>query len=160
MLFSALYEQLTMLEQLIEKLSPDQFTHKVAELGDASIGQHTRHVIELLRCALGGYEEGVVDYDNRFRDLRIENDKDFASNCINDLKQKVEQPNKLLIIKSRGILDDEPELIPSTYYREILYNIEHIIHHLALIKVGLRCLSLDIVDENFGVAYATIAYRQ
>ena len=49
----------------------------------------------------------------------------------------------------------------TTYFREIIYNTEHTIHHLALIKVALIEMQLiDLVDDSFGMAYATIKYKK
>jgi hypothetical protein len=50
--------------------------------------------------------------------------------------------------------------IPSNYYREIAYNLEHTIHHMALIRVGINEVSMIELPQDFGVAYSTIKYRQ
>jgi hypothetical protein len=41
----------------------------------------------------------------------------------------------------------------------MVYNTEHAIHHLALIKVALIEMQLQVIDENFGMAYSTIKYK-
>ena len=51
-------------------------------------------------------------------------------------------------------------MVTSTYNREIVYNIEHAVHHMALIKVALKELEVEFVNEEFGVAYATVQYRR
>ena len=50
--------------------------------------------------------------------------------------------------------------IDSNYYRELLYNLEHCIHHQALIKVAVLKNENLKVDANFGVARSTIEYRK
>jgi hypothetical protein len=62
-----------------------------------------------------------------------------------------------MIVESENELQENK--VSTTYHREIVYNTEHIIHHLALIKVALIEMKLNIVDENFGMAYATIKYN-
>ena len=57
------------------------------------------------------------------------------------------------------IVDGEELLIETNYNRELLYNLEHCIHHQALIKVALLQSESITVDANFGVARSTIEYR-
>ena len=49
--------------------------------------------------------------------------------------------------------------VNTTYFREVVYNTEHTIHHLALIKVALLEMNLDLVNHDFGMAYSTIQYQ-
>jgi len=50
--------------------------------------------------------------------------------------------------------------IPSNYYRELAYNLEHTIHHMALIRVGVNEVSSIELPVEFGVAYSTVKYRK
>lgn len=50
--------------------------------------------------------------------------------------------------------------IQSNYYRELLYNLEHCVHHQALIKVAVLQFENILIDDNFGVARSTIEYRK
>jgi len=49
--------------------------------------------------------------------------------------------------------------VTTTYFREIVYNTEHAIHHLALIKVALIEMNLDVVADDFGMAYSTMKFK-
>jgi len=42
----------------------------------------------------------------------------------------------------------------------MMYNLEHIIHHQALIKVAINQLSDFVVSDSFGVAPSTLQYRK
>jgi hypothetical protein len=46
-------------------------------LSSATIGEHTRHVIEMFQCLLNNYESGVVNYDERARDIVLQTDTNF-----------------------------------------------------------------------------------
>ena len=51
-------------------------------------------------------------------------------------------------------------MVESTLERELVYNIEHAVHHMAMIKIGLRQIAPEIlIDKNFGVAQSTVNNR-
>lgn len=160
MIFLQLSQQLQLLRKLLLNLSDGQFTNKVAHLGNSSIGGHTRHVIELLQCAIDGYSTGEVDYVNRKRNLLLETDRMLAQSVLQQLDGLIKVPDRqlsLVVEQIEGAI--ELTNVNTTYYREVVYNTEHTIHHLALIKVAIIEMKLDIVDNDFGMAYSTIKYQ-
>ena len=66
--------------------------------------------------------------------------------------------NKTVVLQQ--IIDGEELRIDSNYFRELLYNLEHCIHHQALIKVAVLQLEHLQIDADFGVARSTIEYRK
>lgn len=127
-------------------------------LSDATIGQHTRHVIELYQCLLAGYEGGLVNYDDRKRNKLYENDKDLAIAVIKEIQDDLERADKPLVVVCGS--HEHAVSINSNYYREVLYNLEHCIHHQALIRVALISSEDVLVSEEFGVAPSTMQYRK
>jgi hypothetical protein len=98
-----------------------------------------------------------VNYDKRERNVLIQTDMNYAIHHILEIKNNLEKENKN--IELQQVIDGEKIRIQSNYYRELLYNLEHCIHHQALIKVAiLKCENIT-VDANFGVARSTIEYR-
>lgn len=154
MIFKQLSEQLGHLGQLLSQLTPQDYAFKSKYLSNSSIGGHTRHILELLGCAVCGYQCGLVDYQNRERDLLLEHDIDRAMMLTERLKDAVKLPDKAIKVVHDDLLVD------TSYYREVVYNIEHTIHHLALIKVALVEIGVYDVGPNFGMAYSTIKYKQ
>ena len=65
-------EELSRLAQLINSLSAEEYTTPISALSGGSIGAHCRHIIELFGCLINDYESGVVNYDARERDERIQ----------------------------------------------------------------------------------------
>lgn len=160
MIFQQLSQQLQQLNKLLLSLTNEQYNKKVAHLGNASIGGHTRHVIELLQCAIDGYSTGEVDYVNRKRNLLLETDRMFAQSVLQQLDGLIKVPDRqlsLVVEQIEGVI--ELTNVTTTYYREVVYNTEHTIHHLALIKVAIIDMKLDIIDNDFGMAYSTIKYQ-
>ena len=149
------------LAALIEQISGEQYSKPCKTLSDASVGQHVRHIIELYICLFTGYHSGYVNYDARKRDSRIESDKNFAAGLIEMITNHFNQPDKALLLQ---ISDQETAncsfSINTNYYRELMYNMEHTVHHMALIRIGIKEISAIALPETFGVAAATIKYRK
>ncbi|MDR6966849.1 hypothetical protein J2X31_000849 [Flavobacterium arsenatis] len=157
MLIPSIHNSLNELVELLDQLSDSQYTQKCSHLSDATIGEHTRHIIEMFQCLENFYEDGLVNYDKRKRNIVIQTSTEFAIKSIVDIQNNLDKENKK--IELQQIIDGEEIRIDSNYHRELLYNLEHCIHHQALIKVAiLQCENIQI-DANFGVARSTIEYR-
>ena len=145
----------------LNQLQPDQYIQSCKNLSGNSIGQHVRHIIEMFQCLDAGYAKGEVDYEKRKRDKQIENDKEFAAKILKEISRQVSRDNKTLyLLTYYDELQEQPDKISTNYYREIAYNLEHTIHHMALIRVGLRELGDLPVDDSYGVASSTLKYRK
>ncbi len=144
--------------EILMLLEDNVYTTPCGLLTNATIGQHTRHIIELYQCLLNGYQNAEVAYDKRKRDIRIERSKLFAIAQIQDILHQLDRPNKELTIEYE--LNGVAVRLVSNYYREVMYNLEHTIHHQALIKVAINQLSYLILPASFGVAPSTIQFRK
>ena len=143
---------------LLQLPGQSTYTDPCEALSNATIGQHSRHIIELYQCLLEGYPTGKINYDGRQRNPLYENDITAAVAVIRELQQRLEQPDKEVNIFCGT--DDNSVCIESNYYREVLYNLEHCIHHQALIKVALLSIKNIHIAEGFGVAPSTLQHRQ
>jgi len=152
--YQQLVQQLQFIRDVLQRMDDNNYTQKSNMLGDVSIGQHVRHIAELAHCLVAGYSDGLVNYETRPRDTRIETERMAAIQMIQQLQADLSRPDKLLQ------LEDNHDRVGTTYFREVVYNTEHAIHHMALIRVALRELKLDIVPKEFGMAYATLHYQQ
>ena len=149
------------ISESLEQLTCEQYCKPSKILFGATIGQHVRHIIELFICLDNGYITGIVNYEKRKRDYTIETDKNFAGSLLKSIYLTLDKDNKDLVLET-GIDEhsDECIAIKTNYYREIVYNIEHTVHHMALIRVGITELSNIELPNSFGVASSTIKYRQ
>jgi hypothetical protein len=158
MLIPSINNSLDELISLLNQLSEKEYSKPCFELSGSSIGEHTRHIIEMFQCLNLNYDSGIVNYDKRERNVLIQTNSDFAVQMILDIKKSISKANKN--IQLQQMIDGTAITIESNYHRELLYNLEHCIHHQALIKVAvLKCESVA-VDVNFGVARSTIEYRK
>ena len=149
------------LSESLHQLTDAEYSQPSNILFNASIGQHVRHIIELFLCLEKGYETGVVNYEKRKRDYKIETDKDFAAQLLKEIYHRLDRPDVDLVMEAEDY-EDAPGVVAirSNYYREIAYNLEHTIHHMALIRVGINEVSSIKLPHEFGVAYSTIKFRQ
>lgn len=158
-MFSRSIQTINELMSLLKKIQDnDNYSKPVISLSGATIGQHTRHVIELYQCLLEGYETGKVNYDKRKRDRLLEINCHKAFSALHFIKEKLEQENKDLQLEFE--FEDKSMCLLSNYYREVYYNLEHCIHHQALIKVALLELKINEMPDQFGLAPSTIQYRK
>ena len=144
--------------ELLCQLSNDEFCKKNPELSQATIGEHMRHIIELMGCLLDNYEQGIINYDNRNRNIQIQSDVNCAISVLEKQLTIIDKQNKQLSLIHNCFSTEE--VLPTNYFRELLYNLEHSIHHQALIKVALHSLPHIKIPSSFGVAPSTLEYRK
>lgn len=150
----------------LDQITPAQYGMEVSLLSGSSIGQHTRHFIEFFQCLVqqASHPDGIIDYGKRMRDKRIESNPGYAISCIHDIQSKLAQldSSKSLKLECSEYLPGRDTLvIETTLEREMMYNIEHTIHHLAIIKIGLGLVNPEIrLPRHFGIAPSTILHRK
>ena len=157
MLLPTIHNSLNELIELLRQLPDEAYSNPCAQLSGATIGEHTRHIIEMFQCLQNQYESGILNYDLRERNLRIQTETDYAILSMRNILDNIDKPNKKIELQQH--VDGEAIRIESNYFRELLYNLEHCVHHQALIKVALIGNRSLVVDQNFGVARSTIEYR-
>jgi len=149
------------LAETLNKLSQQEYVLPCSTLFKNTIGQHVRHIIELYQCLDNGYESGIVNYEKRKRDREIETNKDFATNLLREVYAQLNKPDKTLVLEAAyDDHNDQPICINTNYHREIAYNLEHTIHHMALIRVGINEIAAIKLPEDFGVASSTVKHRK
>ena len=104
-----------------------------------------------------------MNYDRRAHDKFIESNKQIALNAIDRIRTFVTDQTKDRMLKLEvGYQPDSEECITidTNYFRELSYNIEHAVHHMAIIKIGLRELADYVqIPADFGIAVSTMRYH-
>lgn len=156
---------LDQLTHLLENLTNDEYSKTLAVLHDNSIGQHMRHTLEFFICLTTGLTSGIVNYDERERDVFLESNTLEALSSIAKLKVAIDQIKDncglKLFHQSYDLDANEEHEVDTNLYRELIYNIEHAVHHMALMKIGLSEIKPELeLSKDFGVASSTMNYRQ
>lgn len=157
--YAILHEILTEQQNLLKKISAEMYTQSIPSLDGSTIGGHTRHIIEFLEILLNSYHTNEINYDERQRNLELEKNPEKAIQAISEIISNINLSNKnLMMHQTVGNVSLE---IPTNFFRELLYNIEHCIHHQALIKVAFNEIKMShLLNKNFGIAPSTIQYRE
>ena len=149
----------------LHEIDPGVYAMPLDLLFGASIGQHTRHFVEFYQCLLDQTSQAgaAVNYALRARDLRIEEDPEFAALQIQELCNRltaIQQNIACDLICDEHVESKSGIVVKSNLERELIYNIEHTIHHLAIIKIGLHAIAPQIaLPSHFGVAPSTIQHK-
>ncbi|MCE2734090.1 MAG: hypothetical protein O9302_10955 [Cyclobacteriaceae bacterium] len=155
---------LQQLKEITDQLTETQFVQPITALGNASLAKHLRHTIEFFLCLQAGCKTGTVNYDNREHNTLLENNKSMAVAVLEELQKNIIKQTHNVPLKlevTYGIQEINNEVVQTNYTRELMYNIEHAIHHMAIFKIGLNQVAPQVkLPEDFGVASSTIRYNQ
>ncbi|MEP1033997.1 hypothetical protein [Ekhidna sp.] len=163
MLHTSAKDLLSQLNLIIEACREEDFSKPLPELSNSTFGQHIRHTLEFFICLFDAKNDGIVNYDQRKHDALIETDKKLAQSVIvsiEDFLNRNQEDFEITFEANYAIKDNVNDKMKSSFYRELAYNIEHAIHHMALLKVAVKqSLTYISLPEYFGVASSTIRYR-
>jgi uncharacterized damage-inducible protein DinB len=151
------------LSDAMRQLAPEDFCRASRALSNATIGQHLRHTLEFFICLERGLSSGVVNYDNREHDERMEKDKDTAIEAmvrVINFVRTLKENHPLVLEVGYDVDSDEAQSMETNVFRELTYNIEHAVHHMAMIKIGLRDVApYVVIPPDFGVAVSTMRHK-
>lgn len=160
-LIDSINASLTQLKHSIATIEQKEYLAKRGILSEASIGSHIRHILELFVELEKGYESGLVQYEARARDKDLETDPLLATSMIEKISASLLKPNKHLQLSfCFELASNKTSYVSTNYWRELAYNLEHMIHHMAIIRIGFSEISNYSVPEDYGVAFATLQYRK
>ena len=163
MLQDSATELLNQLKLIVQKCDDRDFTRALPELSNSTFGQHVRHTLEFFLCLFDANNEGAINYDNRKHDKFIETDPVLAISVIESIQKFLAANTEDFAISFEAnytLEEGVMQKMSSSFYRELAYNIEHAIHHMALLKVAVnQTLSYIELPADFGVATSTIRYQ-
>jgi hypothetical protein len=135
---------------LLDHLSDEQFISSPEIFSGATIGKHYRHIIEFFQS---------VSTADQTATSRL-----FAMDLLDDLRKELsalDHEKPLTLIGDLGT--DEPAAnvyMITSLLREFHYAVEHAIHHMAIIKMGVKSAFPEVtIPQDFGVAPSTVRYQ-
>ena len=149
---------------ILFQVGDQKYAHVAGEPFHASIGGHFRHVLEHFQCLIEGLPAGVVNYDARRRNPRIEKEVAFACIAACDVNRALKKwsaetlERKCKTVGSVGYHSDSAATLDSNVGRELAYCIGHTIHHYAIIRLICKEVGVE-VPNDFGYAPSTLKHR-
>ena len=108
--------------------------------------------------------QGLINYDKRRHEHVYETNIEAALGKIQELIIGIDgitESDEVVLEVSYDKTNEDAIKINSSVGRELAYNIEHAIHHMAIIKIAVQTLFPNVkLAENFGVAYSTVRYKK
>ena len=128
----------------------------------SGIGRHVRHVVDHFRALQAGIESGTVDYNIRHRESEMESQAELGLFEIDRLilwlqSSAPTDDSPVAVISEISCLHDESRRFDSNVRRELLYLINHSIHHAAYAALLARENGVK-PDAGIGLAPATASY--
>ena len=163
MLHSSAKDLLNQLDHIISQCKNEDFSKTLEVLSGSTFGQHVRHTLEFFICLFDAKNDAVVNYDQRKHDKLIETDRKLARSVISSILNFLDtnrEDFQIAFIANYTNQEGEDQEMKSSFYRELAYNVEHAIHHMALLKIAVN-QSLDYIalPAHFGVASSTVRYQ-
>lgn len=163
MMRTALANALEQLNDILVEL--EQMPGKLADnvYREGNIGQHLRHVFDHMLAIKLAIADGLVDYDKRDRGNEVETDRLLASQQLSLLRLWIKTEdfdNHRIAVVSEIDCDNTHSMrFDSNLNRELLYVINHTIHHAAHIKLVLTQFGITL-PAHIGIAPGTASFNR
>ncbi len=152
-------EVLSHIDIYLSVLDNEDYSKPLPLLSNASIGGHTRHILDGFLCLMKQQDCDCISYDLRERDKKIEVEVKYAKVTLGEIKKFLETLEENDSYQFEVNYAQHKFRTESSLQREIIHNIEHVIHHLAIVKIALLHYHPEIkVPKAFGVAPSTLRY--
>jgi uncharacterized damage-inducible protein DinB len=146
---------------LVKQIDDNHYSEQLDLLSKNTIAKHVRHILELYIQLMAGLTQNEINYEKRERNLLLEHNRNYTIDFINDLKTSIlSLETNLETVQLRTLIQNDELLVITSLERELVYNIEHAIHHMAIMQIACNhCFKYIVLEKNFGVAYATVQYN-
>ncbi|MEL6988758.1 MAG: hypothetical protein AAGK97_13155 [Bacteroidota bacterium] len=159
-----LKQSILQIADILDKIDAASYKKPLKIFTGSSLGQHFRHILDFYNCVIKASELGFLDYACRERNPRIETDVNYAKNTfiqINNLLDKLDFNKEIEVLADVSVSKSvERPVLKSTIGREVLFAFDHAVHHLAMIKMGIKTNFPEIeLEDQVGVAPSTLKFQ-
>ncbi len=146
------------LQSVLQQLTIQDYNQSVAILDHISIGKHVRHTLEFAHCLFEKIE--TISYDKRARKLELEQQPSVALKEITSLISIIETAKLDFELLLDVQYANETIQVKTSFYRELVFVIEHTVHHLAILRIALVHSFPQVqFPAYFGYADSTIRFH-
>ena len=157
---NAVIEALTQMSSLV--VVAQKASNPTANVyADSGVGRHVRHVADHFRAFESGIVTGTIDYNERRRESELEQCANLGLAEIQEIRENlkfVQASFQTVSVESEiSCIQRDSRLCESTFDRELMYLINHTIHHVAYASLLLQQFGLT-PDASLGYAPATATF--
>lgn len=148
---------------IIHVIPQDQFARPMEIFNGSTLGKHFRHIHDFFACLIEQCHLATLDYALRKRDSLIETDKKEAIAGFIYIQKHLpdlQEDHKKKVLADFELKDGIRPKVITTVGRELMYGYDHAVHHLAIIKIGLKAINPNLpINDEVGVAASTIKHQ-
>ena len=151
-------------EAFVHELPDVVYTSESTVLPGGTVGKHMRHVVDHYHAIFAGVgTTQAVDYDNRLRDVPMENDRAHALKTLSKLRSTIVEMKHLgdaspIRVRVMVAGDGSCATLSTTIGRELAFATHHGVHHQAMMRAIAGEFGVD-VSPTFGKAPSTINHE-
>lgn len=149
--------------ELIELIDSKDYNRPLEIYNLSTMGKHFRHIFDFFNCLVAQSALYEVDYCRRDRNERIEDNKDYSIAAFEALKNGLFQLNEeteIMVHADFEMEDGHRPIVKTSIGREIMYAYDHAVHHLAIVKIGLKSIRPELqINDSIGIAASTLRHQ-
>jgi uncharacterized damage-inducible protein DinB len=156
----ALAATLGELASLLERTTELDYLSRPPGGVSGSVGAHVRHCLDHVQAVLDRSGDGVMTYDRRRRDTPVEHSRTFGISALREvavaLRAMAARPaDEPLTLEAQVDRDGGRVQVTSSIGRELVFVLQHTIHHQALVALLLADRGV-LIPPQFGYAPSTV----
>jgi hypothetical protein len=161
MLRNALTNSLHQIGEILETIDNLPNAKATEFYCNTNAGKHVRLVLDHILAFIPSITSGTLDYNRRNRESDVETNWHAAKTQLHEILKSLEtlplENTPLEVISELDSIQTANQNFTSNVPREVLYLINHTIHHVAYIRLLAKGCGITLGD-HIGIAPATATY--